>query len=854
MDDKDDPTQTEHDETKHERTLEIRGMHCASCSAAVERALRDLSEVDSAAVNLLTGKARVVLRGSIEDKRLVSAVTAAGYEADVESPIDSSSTTEPIRLRIDGMHCASCATAVEQALRQTSGVASAVVNPATAIAEVTLADEAPAAAEELIQIVSAAGYTATQEHRTAAEFLSRPDHTAEELASTKRRMILAWIAAAPIIGWMIPEMLFGIMWPSPLVFHIGMVLLATPALFAAGGPTLRAGFRSLLRRRPTMDALIALGTSASFATGIVAVAAELQIAPHILNYAGVSAMIMAFHLTGRYIEALAKGRASRAIRRLVTLQARTARVLRDDREVEIDIQSVLVDDVMIVRPGERIPTDGVVVSGESHVDESIATGEAMPVRRSSGDSVIGATILQEGTLRVRASAVGEKTFLAQVIRLVEQAQATKVPIQAFADRITAVFVPAVLLVALGTLVLWLAYPQGMNAVIARAASVLPWANAALSPLSLALFASVAVLVIACPCALGLATPTALMVASGKGAQHGILFRSGEALQSLHDVTVMAFDKTGTLTEGRPGVVQTVVSEDLASPLTEEDVLRIAASVEQASEHPIGRAIVREAALMDPPLPPVEQFRAIPGRGAVGVVDGRHTAVGRSDLLGGEGIATARAEPLAHNLEQAGHTVVFVGDRERGLIGLIAVSDRVRSETVQALERLKTLGIRPVMLTGDNRPTAEAVAKSAGIDPEDIYAGLLPASKVDVLRALSQAGERTAMVGDGINDAPALSAADVGLAVGTGTDVAIEAAGVTLVHGDLSAAVQAVRLAQAAFRKIRQNLFWAFFYNAIAIPLAVLGLLHPLIAEVAMAVSSVNVVLNSARLRRLSLRL
>ncbi len=302
----------------------------------------------------------------------------------------------------------------------------------------------------------------------------------------------------------------------------------------------------------------------------------------------------------------------------------------------------------------------------------------------------------------------------------------------------------------------------------------------------------------------------------------------------------------------PGVVATVVSEDLASPLEEHDVLWIAASVEQASEHPIGRAIVREAQRLDRPLPPVEQFRAISGRGAVGVVDGRRTVVGRPDLLTEEGIAASRAEPLASNLEQDGHTVVYIGDRDRGLIGLIAVSDRVRPETVQALEKLKTLGIRPVMLTGDNRSTAEAVARSAGIDPEDIHAELLPASKVDVLRALSRAGERTAMVGDGINDAPALSAADVGLAVGTGTDVAIEAAGVTLVHGDLSAAVQAVRLARATFRKIRQNLFWAFFYNAIAIPLAILGLLHPLIAEAAMAASSVNVVLNSARLRRLSL--
>ena len=842
------------DSLRRERTLEVGGMHCASCSSAVERALRDLPEVDSAAVNLLTGQARVTLRDAISDDRLVAAVTSAGYDASVQAPTATEEASESVRLRIGGMHCASCASAVEQVLRKTAGVASATVNPATSIAEITLDGTAEPMVEHLVDAVSNAGYTATHERPGALSSPARADHTTEELASTRRRTIIAWIAAVPIIGWMIPEMFLGIMWPSPLAFHLGMVVLAAPALFAAGWPTLRAGFHSLLRGRPTMDALIALGTCASFATGIVAVAAQLQLAPQLLNYAGVSAMIMAFHLTGRYIEALAKGRASQAIRRLVTLQARTARILQDGREVEIDIQSVTVGDVMVIRPGERVPTDGVVVSGESHVDESIVTGEGMPVRRALGDPVIGATILQESTLHVRATAVGEKTFLAQVIRLVEEAQATKVPIQTFADRVTAVFVPLVLLIASGTLALWLVYPQGMSALIARASGVLPWANAALSPLSLALFASVAVLVIACPCALGLATPTALMVASGKGAQNGILFRSGEALQTLHEVTVMAFDKTGTLTEGQPGVARMVAVAEADGPqLQEEDVLLTAASVEQASEHPIGRAIVREAKHLGRGLLPVERFKMIPGRGVVGVVDGRRTIVGRPDLLTEEGIGIGPAGGIARDLEQRQQTVIFVGQEDRGLLGLIAVSDRIRPEATVALDALRKLGIRPVMLTGDNRHTAGAIASALGIATQDVHAELLPADKVEILRSLSLGGSRTAMVGDGINDAPALAAADVGLAIGTGTDVAIEAAGVTLVHGNLNAAVDAVRLARAAFRKIRQNLFWAFFYNVVAIPLAILGLLHPLIAEAAMAASSVNVVLNSVRLRRLSLR-
>jgi Cu+-exporting ATPase len=820
--------------------LSITGMHCASCVQAVERALRRVAGVEDVTVNLMTERATVVSsEASIE--QLIEAVRGAGYGAQALADAARRGMT----LAVDGMTCASCAQAVERALLDVDGVTDAVVNPATDTVRVQF--DHPISETSLAEAVRLAGYRLVgviEDHVEAAEQADERD--AGRLASARRRAILAWVLAVPTMGWMLPEMLFGLHWPTPLVFHIVMVVLALPAVFIAGAPTLRAGLRAGVHLSPTMDTLIALGTLASLTTGVVAVAAEMGVGPHILDYAGVAAMIMALHLTGRLIETAAKGRASQAIRRLLSLGAKRARVLRGDQEVEIPAAEVVVGDRMMVRPGTKIPTDGVVEAGESYVDESIATGESMPVLRQAGDPVIGATLNREGVLTVRATAVGRDTFLAQIVRLVEQAQGSKVPIQVLADRVTRVFVPAVLLIALATLALWLLAPGTMAGLTQSVGRILPWIPTGLSPLSLALFAAIAVLVIACPCALGLATPTALMVGSGLGAENGILIRNGEAIQTLQGVDTLLFDKTGTVTEGHPGVTNVVPMQG-----TESELLRIAGSLEANSEHPIAQAIVEHCNAQKVEPRGVVEFVARPGQGVEGRLDGRRVLAGSlSWVTGALSLAEPGAEGSVRRLEAEGKSIVAVGEEGRGLLGLVAVADKIKPAARQAFAELASLGLSIALLTGDSDAVAQAVARQVGIDR--VFSEVLPQEKLAVVERLRRDGHVVAMVGDGINDAPALKAADVGIAIGTGTDVAIETGDITLVSGELNGVVRAVRLSRATFRKIRQNLFWAFFYNVIAIPLAVLGLLHPLIAEAAMALSSINVVTNANRLRRVRL--
>jgi len=825
-----------------EQRLKIEGMHCAGCTQAVEKALLNVPGVTSASVNLLTEQATVTRSQDVSTEKLQAAIEAAGYKA---TPVAPSEPARRLVLPIEGMTCASCVHTVEKAVAGVTGVERVSVNLSTEQATVGLSSEVSLGTIE--DTVQAAGYRVG---KVDASDSSEEDVIARDLRHLKaarQRMILAWVLVAPILVWMIPEMAFRIMWPSPLVFHVGMVILAAPVLLIAGWPTVRGGLKALFHRSPTMDTLIALGTSASFATGFVAIAGELGVAPRLLNYAGVSAMIMAIHLTGRYIETLAKGRTSQAIKRLLTLGAKTARVSRNGTETEVPIDAVTVDDLMIVRPGEKIPTDGIIKTGESHIDESLVTGESMPVRRGSGDAVVGATVNGEGLLHIRATGVGEETFLAQVIRMVEEAQGSKVPIQAFADRVTAVFVPVILVIAVVTLVLWLAFPGAFGSLGLAASRVLPWVDPALAPLSLALFAAIAVLVIACPCALGLATPTALMVGTGLGAKNGVLIRSGEAIQTMNQATVIVFDKTGTITQGVPGVTDLIPQEGTLV----EELLRTAASVEVGSEHPIGKAIVSEARSRELDLFPVKEFFAVPGNGVQGRVNGKDILIGTREFAAENQSIPAEAAEHLLRLESQAKTAVSVGITGEGLVGIIAVADRIKSDAVTAVAELNKLGLKPVMLTGDNEATAQAIAGSVGID--HVMAELLPADKVAAIERLQREGEIVAMVGDGINDAPALKAANVGIALGTGTDVAIEAADITLTAGELSAAVKAVRLSRATFRKIRQNLFWAFFYNVVAIPIAMLGLLHPLIAEAAMAFSSINVVTNANRLRRANIR-
>jgi Cu+-exporting ATPase len=838
--------------SKQQVSLPVEGMTCAACVSHVQKALQSVEGVENVNVNLATEKADLWFDTDVPTADLVQAVHETGYEIPEKT----------VALSVKGMTCAACVAHVQKALDKVPGVLEANVNLATEKATVTYVPDATGF-DAFKAAVEAAGYELEAPTPTAEEGVAAPpeDKAVRKVAAARRRMWTAWAFTAVIMLWMLPEMFFGVAWPNETIYNLGMIVLALPVLFWVGRRTYVSGVRAALHGYANMDTLITLGTGASLLTGPASFVAPVA------NYAGVSAMIMAFHLTGRYIEESAKGRASQAIRKLLELGAKTAHVVRDGREMEVPIEQVVAGDLMRVRPGEKIPTDGVVVEGESAVDESMATGESLPVNKAPGDEVIGATVNQEGLLTVKATRVGKDTFLAQVIKLVEQAQGTKVPIQAFADRVTAVFVPVVITLAVLTLLARLLFPQATRALTA-AGAFLPWVNPNLGTLTLAIVAMVSVFVIACPCALGLATPTALMVGSGMGAEHGILIRSGEAIQTLKDVDVVIFDKTGTLTKGKPAVTDIEPMPAAA----ERTLLRLAAGAEQGSEHPLGRAIVEHAQADGLTLAQPVGFRAVRGKGIVAEVEGQEVFVGSRRLMEEAGVSVAPLEAALRQFEGEGKTAMLVAvDGEPA--GVIAVADTLKPDATDAVAMLHRLGVRTAMLTGDNRRTAEAIAAQVGID--DVVAEVLPEGKVTAVRGIQRGSARAsqresestqepvsesvgegtyvAFVGDGINDAPALTQANVGIAIGTGTDIAIEASDVTLVREDLMGVVEAINLSRATFRKIRQNLFWAFFYNVIMIPLAIMGWMHPVLAEIAMATSSITVVTNANLLRRIDIR-
>lgn len=805
-------------------TLPVEGMTCASCSSHVSRSLRKVPGVGDAQVNLATERAHITFNDKpVPLSQLVKAVEDAGYDV----------PEEMIDFSIGGMTCASCASHVEHALQGVSGVQSVVVNLATEKATVRYIPGL-AAFDDFKRAVDATGYQLLEIEKDEEDREEPVDLDERKMQDARFRMQVAWLFTTPIILWMFAEMFFGIIWPNEFIFNLGLIVLALPVLFWVGRRTYRSGWIAIRHGHANMDTLIALGTGVSFLTG------PASFFFPVANYAGVAAMIMAFHLTGRYVEESAKGRASQAIRKLLEMGAKTARVERDGGEIELPIEDVVVGDVMIVRPGEKIPTDGVIVWGDSAIDESMATGESMPVNKHPGDEAIGATVNQEGLLKIEATRVGKDTFLSQVVKLVEECQGTKVPIQAFADRVTGIFVPLVLLITLITLVTWLLIPDVMYNFIG-AGSFLPWVNPNLTVLTLAITSMVAVLVIACPCALGLATPTALMVGSGKGAENGILIRSGEAIQTMKDIHIVIFDKTGTITKGKPEVtdIEPINGFDKAA------LLQGAASAEQGSEHPLGRSIVERALADGLTLAETKTFQAVRGKGVIATTGEREVLVGSRLLMHEKELDTDVLETTLQRLENEAKTAMLVALDGR-LAGVIAVADTVKEDSAAAIQELQAMGLKTAMITGDNLRTANAIARSMGID--HVLAEVLPDGKVAEVRKLQEKYGLVAFVGDGINDAPALTQANVGIAIGTGTDIAIEASDITLVRGQLTGVIEAINLSRATFRKIRQNLFWAFFYNVAMIPLAMIGWMHPVLAEIAMATSSITVVANANRLR------
>lgn len=807
--------------------IRVGGMTCASCARTVEKSLNGVDGVFEASVNFAMEEAFVEYDPEkVNQDRLAEAIEKAGYEV-----LGAEREKEEVTLGISGMTCASCTDTVQNALSSLNGIYDANVNLATEKARVEYSPDL-ISTSDMRKAVEEAGYGIKSEEKAEREV--------EEVKQAKRRTLIAWGASIPIIVWMIPEMIFGIAWPNQMIYDLGMTLLAIPVLFWVGRHTYGNALMTIAHGSANMNVLIFLGSLAAFVTG----PAKLAFFPDMLNYAGVGAMIMAFHLTGRFIEAKARGRASQAIRRLMELEADTAIIIENGEEREVPVDRVEKGDLMKVRPGEKIPTDGVVVKGESSVDESMATGESTPVHKERDDEVIGSTVNQEGVLTVEATRVGKDTFLFQVIKMVEEAQGTKVPIQKFADRVTSYFVPTVLFTAAVTVILWLTVTDSIDILASALEGTLPWIDLSLSPPMLALFAGIATLVIACPCALGLATPTALMVGSGKGAENGILIKKGEAIQVLKDIDTIVFDKTGTMTKGEMTLTDVASAPDFSSN-PREKVLQFAASAEYNSEHPIGRAIVEGAKSRGVKFQEPEEFEAVGGKGVRAVLGGNRMIVGNRKFLEEEGIDPSTLESELEKWQNEGATTILVSTNGK-LVGAVAVADTLKEDTVTAIEKLKERGLETVMITGDNPRTADAIAKKAGISR--VLAEVLPDEKADEIRRLQEEGKKVAMVGDGINDAPALAQADVGIAIGTGTDIAIEAGEVVLVRGELSSVVSAVELSRRTFDKIKQNLWWAFGYNVTMIPLAVLGVMHPLFAEAAMAMSSVTVVTNANRLK------
>lgn len=800
-----------------QKTVQITGMTCAACANRIEKGLNKMEGVDSANVNFALERATVTYDSDkVNDEAIEATIKKLGY----------GTVKEVTRFKLEGMTCAACANRIEKGLNKMPGVTNASVNFALETATVEYSP-AEVSVADMQSKVKQLGYKAVAQ----SDEEEHADTRDQVVRKQKRKLIVSAILSIPLLWAMVAHFSFTswIYLPDLFMNPWFQLVLATPVQFYIGWPFYVGAYKALRNGSANMDVLVALGTSAAYFYSLYltidwyAKGGNLHHGPNM--YYETSAILITLVIMGKLFEVLAKGRTSEAIKSLMGLQAKTARVIRDGQELTIPVEEVIAGDIVMVRPGEKIPVDGNVIEGESSVDESMLTGESLPVEKKSGDAVIGATLNKNGVLRVQATKVGKETALAQIIKVVEEAQGSKAPIQRVADVISGIFVPIVVGIAIAAFLVWYFFVTPGN-------------------FAEALEKAIAILVIACPCALGLATPTSIMAGSGRAAELGILFKGGEHLEQTHKIDAIILDKTGTVTKGKPELT------DVAAEGDEQEFLRLVGAAEKNSEHPLAEAIVAGIQERGIQLPDTQSFAAIPGYGIEAEVEGKTLLVGTRRLMEKHGVEASHAYALMSRLEESGKTAMLAAIDNR-YAGLVAVADTIKETSREAVQRLKDMGIEVIMITGDNERTAKAIAAEVGID--HVRAEVLPQGKAEEVKKLQAQGKKVAMVGDGINDAPALATADIGMAIGTGTDVAMEAADVTLMRGDLSSIPDAIYMSRKTMGNIKQNLFWALGYNTLGIPVAALGLLAPWIAGAAMALSSVSVVLNALRLQRVKIR-